>query len=94
MVVTNPDGQSGLLPNGVVSLAPIKIKSIEPASGRLEGGTKITIIGEPTVEAQRRTFASRFVEGVVVRIGEKEANKIAIKKHWPPRNWYISEHPE
>ncbi|MBI1928753.1 IPT/TIG domain-containing protein [Candidatus Poribacteria bacterium] len=63
VVVVNPDGQRAVLPGGVTVLAPIKLKSVEPTSGGLAGGTRITIIGEPTVEFGGRTYPSRFVEG-------------------------------
>jgi hypothetical protein len=75
VVVINPDGQRAVLPNGVTVLAPIKIKSVEPTSGGLAGGTKITIVGEPTVAFKpqfgaERNYPSRFVEGAEVFIGD------------------------
>jgi hypothetical protein len=78
VAVINPGGQRAVLPDGVTVLAPIKIRSVEPANGGLEGGTRITIVGEPTVEFQGRTFPSRFVRTtpssvVKVLIGDVEA---------------------
>ncbi|MBI1922933.1 VCBS repeat-containing protein [Candidatus Poribacteria bacterium] len=75
VVVVNPDGQRALLPGGVTVLAPIKLKSVEPISGGLAGGTRITIVGEPTVESGGRTYPSRFVEGVEVFIGGEEVTR-------------------
>jgi len=77
VVVINPDGQRAVLPEGVIVLAPIKIRSIEPMSGGLAGGTKITIVGEPTVSFKpafglERNYPSRFVEGLEVFIGDEE----------------------
>ena len=79
VVVINPDGQRDILSNGVTVLAPIKIKSIEPTSAGLAGGTKITIVGEPTVEVSGRSYPSRFVERVNVFIGEEEATDETIQ---------------
>ncbi len=56
VVVINPDGQRDTLPGGVTVLAPPKIKSIEPTRGGLAGGTKIMIVGEPTVEVGGRSY--------------------------------------
>jgi hypothetical protein len=72
VVVINPDGQRAVLPNGVEVLAPIEIKSVEPQSGGLAGGTKITIVGETTVEFQGRRYPSRFVKGAEVFVGGEE----------------------
>jgi len=84
VVVINPDGQRAVLPDAVTFLAPIKIKSIEPASGGLEGGTRITIIGEPIVAFKpqyggERDYLSRFVEGVDVFIGDAEATDVRVQ---------------
>jgi hypothetical protein len=73
VVVINPDGQRAVLPSGVTALAPIKIRTVQPTSGGLEGGTQITIVGEATVEVQGRSFSSRFVEGAEVFIGDARA---------------------
>ena len=77
VVVINPDEQRDVLPDAVTFLAPPKIKSVEPTSGGLAGGTKITIVGEPTVAVKvpfgaERNYPSRFVEGVEVFIGDVE----------------------
>jgi hypothetical protein len=45
----------------------------------LEGGTKITIVGESTVEFQGRTYPSRFVEGAEVVIGDANADNVTVK---------------
>ena len=88
IAVANPDGQRDILPRGVTALAPPKIKSIKPTSGGVEGFTEITIVGEPTVELEfsgadglvrSESFPSRFVEGVIVRIGEVEADKVTVQ---------------
>gem|GEM_PF-642041 len=84
VVVINPDGQRDVLPDGVTVLAPPKIRSIEPASGGLEGGTRVTIVGNSTVEIQGRLFPSRFPEmlpGEVVKvlIGDAEAEEVTVK---------------
>jgi hypothetical protein len=84
VVVINPDGQRAVLPDAVTVLAPIEIKSVEPASGGLEGGTQITIVGEPTVEFGGRSFPSRFVRtttGVLaeVLIGDAEASEVILQ---------------
>jgi hypothetical protein len=79
VVVINPDGQRAVLPKGVTILAPIEIKSIEPKSGGLEGGTKITIVGESTAEFQGRNYPSRFVEGADVEIGDERAYDITVE---------------
>ena len=86
VVIINPDGQRAILPDAVTILAPIEIKSVEPASGGLEGGTRITIVGEPTVEIQpqdtrvpARSFPSRFVERVKVFIGDAEATRETVQ---------------
>jgi len=79
VIVINPDGQRAVLPNSVTILAPIKIKSVEPTSGGLTGETKITIVGDPTVEFQGRSYSTRFVEGVDVFIGDEEAGKVIVQ---------------
>jgi len=79
VVVINPDEQRDTLPGGVTVLAPIKIKNIEPRSGGLAGGTKITIVGEPTVEVSGRSYPSRFVEGAEVFIGDAETERVTIQ---------------
>ena len=81
--VINPDGQRDTLPGGVTALAPPEIKSVEPNSGGLAGGTKITIVGEPTVEFQGRNYPSRFVESqkewVRVFIGDAKATIVTVQ---------------
>ena len=79
VIVINPDGQRAVLPNCVTILAPIKIKSVEPTSGGLGGGTKITVVGDPTVEVGGRSYPSRFVERVDVFIGDEEAGEVIVQ---------------
>ena len=78
IIVSNPDGQRDIFPDGVTSLAPLKIKIIEPTSGGLSGGTKIKIECELTVEFARSVFPSGFVDGVEVFVGEAEATDVTV----------------
>ncbi len=79
VVVINPDGQRGFLSDGAIVLAPPEIKSVEPANGGIEGGTRITIVGEPIVELEGRSFPSRFVWKMEVLIGGAEADEVKMK---------------
>jgi len=84
VVVINSDGQRAVLSDGVTVLAPIKIKSVEPVSGGLAGGTKVTIVGESIVPFKppfgaERNYPSRFVEGVKVFIGEERAYDVTVQ---------------
>ena len=78
VVVINPDGQRAVLPDAVTVIAPPKIKSIEPSSGGVDGGTEITITGEPTVEVQGRTYASKFIDSMKVFMGDEKATEVTV----------------
>lgn len=43
IVVTNPDGESGTLPNGYTFVAPLTITSLSASSASTNGGTILTI---------------------------------------------------
>jgi len=65
VVVTNPDGQKGILQDAYTYNPFPVIGKIEPRhGGPLAGGTEITITGE------------NFMEGVVVMIGENRVQKL------------------
>ena len=67
VVVTNPDGQKGILRGGYTYNPFPVIEEISPEyGGPLEGGTEIIITGE------------YFMEGVVVYIGEKRVSRLAL----------------
>ena len=57
VVVTNPDGQKGILSGGYTYDPTPILEAIEPDEGPLSGGTEIIITGK------------NFIEGVVVEVG-------------------------
>ena len=86
IVVINPDGQRDIFSDGITILAPIEIRSVEPNNGGLDGGTRITITGEPTVEVvpadprvDTREYPSRFVKGAEVFVGDEKAGNVRIQ---------------
>ena len=79
VTVVNPDGQWDVLTGGVTALAQPKLKSVKPASGSLEGGTKITITGASNVVFHGLVLSSRFVKGATVLIGEEKATSVTVK---------------
>jgi hypothetical protein len=79
VVVINPDGQRAVLPDAVEVMAPPKIKGIEPSSGGVDGGAKITITGASIVDVQGRAYPSRFVEPMQVFIGGEEATEVIVE---------------
>lgn len=45
VVVTNPDGQSGILANGFTYVPPPVLTTVEPDAGPVDGGTTLTMTG-------------------------------------------------
>jgi acid phosphatase len=66
LAVTNPDGQSDVLPNGYTYVAPPTIANITPNSGPTFGGTTISISG------------TGFQPGATVTIGGTNASNVSV----------------
>ena len=69
IVITNPDGQVGVLANAftyAASVSPPTISSVTPSSGPTSGGTSITISG------------SGFMTGANVFVGGSQATMISV----------------
>ncbi len=67
VVVTNPDAQSGNLPNAFTYVAPAPtVTSVAPASGPIAGGTAITITGTNFAAGAAVTLGGAAATGVTV----------------------------
>ncbi|MFQ5454781.1 MAG: FG-GAP-like repeat-containing protein [Nitrospirota bacterium] len=66
IVVTNPDGQTGLLSSGFIYVPPPEVAEILPPAGREAGGTILTIKG------------NGFIKGASVTIGDKEGVYVSV----------------
>jgi hypothetical protein len=68
VVVTNPDGQSGILTNGYTYTSPTAptITGVNPGSGPIAGGTVVTITGTNFVVGATVTFGGSAATGVTV----------------------------
>ncbi len=67
VVVTNPDAQSGSLPNAFTYIAPAPtVTSVAPTSGPVAGGTPITITGTNFAAGAAVTLGGAAATGVTV----------------------------
>ncbi len=82
ILVVNPDGQRFILPGGLTIVAPPKIKSISPSTGSLEGGTKITIIGEPSFDNFGQIYNTDLSLVGKVFIGEMECSEVKVESQY------------
>lgn len=66
VVVTNPDGQSGMRTSGFTFVPPPTVTSISPTSGRTSGGNAVTITGTGFMAGAGVTIGGAAATGVTV----------------------------
>jgi hypothetical protein len=66
VVVTNPGGLSGTLPNGFTYVPPPTVSGVLPNSGPTAGGTGVTISGTNFIAGATVTFGGTAATGVTV----------------------------
>ena len=66
VVVTNPDGQIGSVPNGFTFVAPPTVTTVSPDSGPSAGGTAVTLTGTDFTTGATVTFGGVAATNVIV----------------------------